>query len=590
MDSSNSEPPVDAAPPRSGALRDRRRGLAPFALGLAVAVIFWGGFQLLRTTVPPGEVWLGWTFYDIPSYYANAREVFENGNGIFYANPYSIEKNSPRIFTNLQIDAMAWLWKLGVGFQAQEFLWRLVSLPLIFGFLWWIVAAYVPPGKARYWTYAMAAFGGGFAVIPALESALVIVSKGGFPEGMSTLAAFFHALGASQQLFEGRWGWWFLNPLRNILYSTECFYHALFFATIAAVLRRKWTVAITCFILTWWAHPFTALELGTFLWTWTMLESWIEWRRERRLGTFFRQFVAISIVNAVFLIYYGPLMATSEEQRSLVAIWRGPEALRISTAPLTHVFLSYGPLLLGLLWAFGKEGRLAARTSPFHRLLLVWAGVVFVLMHHDKLRFVEHPAQPLHFSRGYLYLVLTIWSGLWVRRLLMLHSSAWKWILGGAAAVLLCALGDNALFFGRYFGGGARNRGILYIPDSEYAMFKRLDAFPGHGVVFTIEPHPTHDLGYLINTYTAHRSFLGHGTNSPYLRDRLSAYLTWMAKPEGWFLDRIDAKAVAAQLDYLDSRPWVRNGDGPGTLEGVMGSKFRRVSAPEGYALWVRKE
>lgn len=576
-----------------GALAHR---LAPFGLGLAIAIVFWGAFQSLRVAVPTNEVWLGWTYYDIPSYYANAREVFENGNGLFYANPYSMEPNSPRIFTNLQITIMAWLWKLGVGYGAQELFWRVLSLPLMYGFLWWIVAGLVPPGRARLWTYGVAAVGGGVTVIPALGSALAgwLTGSPGLGGGASP-AGFVALIEEAQWRFEGMWGWWFLNPLRNIVYSTECFYHALFFATIAAVVWKRWTAACVLLVVTWWAHPFTALELGMFLWTWTALEALLEWRRDGKPGPFLGRFLALFIINTVFLYYYGPLMGRSEEQRSLVDAWRGPEALRITTAPLYHVFLSYGPLLLGILWIVSREGRKYTRVSPPHRLLLIWAGMVFVLIHQDKFRIVERPVQPLHFSRGYLYMVLAIWSGLWLRRMVELHPRARRWLVGGAVAVFAVAAADNLLFFQRYIiGGEARERGVVSIPEPSYAMLRRLDAIPGNRLVFAVESRPTRQISYLLNTYTSHRSFLGHGTNSPFLRDRLEANAAWNRKPEAWFLDRIAAEVIVADVGYVESRTWTAEGEGDSMafLSALLEPKYERVNdgVPEGYALWIRRE
>ena len=40
-------------------------------------------------------------------YLANARELFENGNGLFYGNPFSASSFSPRIFSHLELVGLA---------------------------------------------------------------------------------------------------------------------------------------------------------------------------------------------------------------------------------------------------------------------------------------------------------------------------------------------------------------------------------------------------------------------------------------------------------------------------------------------------
>lgn len=565
--------------------------LGPFILGLVLALAFTAGLHSLRRHMPPGHVWRGWSYYDIPSYYANAREVFENGNGIFYANPYSLEPDSPHIYTNLQIMLKGWLWKAGVGFSAQEILWRAAGATAMFGLLALIVAACLPPGRWRVWTYLMAALGGGITVLPALVIAAegVMFPPPGRPSFWRLLAEAHVNLEQNPDIL-GVWGWWFLNTLRNLVYSTECVYHALFFGVIVCALRRRWTGALALFAVTWWTHPFTGLELGAILWVWLSIELVLAWRRRESPGAHRTVWIALSLIQMLFLLYYGPYMGRSEEHRSVTAVWRGPEATVITTASLGHVLLSYGPLLLGLLWAFGREGRARLRDSSHARLLVAWAAVVFLLMHHDKIPGVRNPAQPLHFSRGYLYIVLVFWSGqglaAWARR--SPHKARRIALL--AWLVFGVALADNVLFFGRYFlGGEARQRGLLFISEKQQAMLHRLNDFPPNQLVFTLEDRPGRGLGYLIPTETSHRSFLGHGTNAPHVRERTAAYLDWIHDPDFPLPERAGADLVVADLEFLATLPWLAATPARAeTLGRMMGPQWKRADAPPGFALWTR--
>ncbi len=342
--------------------------------------------------------------------------------------------------------------------------------------------------------------------------------------------------------------------------------------------------------MTWWAHPFTGLELGTLLFVWSAVETFLAWRHDEPVQPWIRFLGGLGFLNAVFFLYYGLFLGSFEEHRSLVEIWRGPEVTRLATAPFTHLLLSYGPLLLGLLWVASRDGREHLKFSPIHRLLLVWFGVVFVLMHHDKLPGVRHPVQPLHFTRGYLYVVLCLWLGTLFARTNPAVPLRRRWLGVAAGLILAIAVADNALFFHRFFRGGeARQLGMLSIPDSEYSVLTRLGKIPGSRLVFTIESQPTRGVSFLLNTYTPHRSFLGHGANTPFLRDRVAAYRDWIQKPQRGLLDIIGAQAVVAETAFVDRQPWA-NGKKPiEFLDNLLRGDFERTDAPEGYALWLRK-
>jgi len=578
----------------------------------------------LRGAMPPGFVWLGWTFYDMPSYYANAREVFENGTGFTYGNPYSLQAHPPRIYSNLQILAMGWLWRAGIPARAQEIAWRIGGAAAAFGLLAWIVAAWIPArsagtgagsepepgagawgGRWRLWAWLAAMLGGGATILPAIFLAAAGGGAGADSAAHSG-AGFFSLLASAHRQLEGRWGWWFLNTGRNLLYTTELFYHALFFGTVLAFLAGRARLGFALFLITWWAHPFTALHLGIILGAWFALEWALacrkpEWADGAPEDALFAKpnaprrilllFAAIAAIQIAFMLYYGPFMSHFAEHRELVKIWTGPEARARSVAPLWHVFLSYGPLLAGLAWVAGRNGRAALRRSPRHRLLLVWAAATFLLMHQDKIPFVRNPVQPLHFSRGYLHLALVIWTALLLRD--------WEIELRGgraarAAGIALLALlaADNFVFWGRYFADGeALSAGILATTEADMAMMRRLgEITPAGQRVLTIEPHPARGLGYLLNTYTPQRSFIGHGANTPGLRERLDAWRAWTRNPDPHFFDTWGITAIAARLDALGAFEWPEAAGNPVQyLDKLLDSSWRRVDAPAGYALWIRE-
>jgi len=51
----------------------------------------------------PGEVFPGVFRVDLCYYLANARALFENGNGLFHGDPFSRSFTSPRIYSHLEL-------------------------------------------------------------------------------------------------------------------------------------------------------------------------------------------------------------------------------------------------------------------------------------------------------------------------------------------------------------------------------------------------------------------------------------------------------------------------------------------------------
>lgn len=533
------------------------------AAGLAVAALFLAA--LWAQSPPPGSVATYWTTYDIPSYYANAREVFEGGNGLLYANPYAFDAQAPRIYSHLQLLAMGWLWRLGVGFEAQEALWRLLAAPVMFAALGLLVRRWVGEVRLAAATFALAAFGAGTAGLLAAAA-----WAGGFSDG---------GLAATHAAIEGTTSYWALNIARNLLYSTEVFYHALFFATALAFLRGAPVVGLALFAITWWAHPFTGVKLGAILAGWLAIECLLDWRQARSLRASGARLAGVLAIQFAFLGYYFVFLNSFALHRGLMDVWKGEAVLANATAPLWHLLVSCGPLLLGLGWFATGEGRRALREDPAHRLLAVWGAAILLLMHHDKWLVFATPVQPLHFARGYEYVALAVWFALWVRA--MLADARPAFVAAAMGATLLVAVSDNALFFARYFAWGEGHRvGILSIPARQHAAMQWLDSVQPTRSLFILEQDPSAGLGYLANTGTHHRTFVGHSGNTPNREARVAEWMAWYAQPTRDFFDRIGADMILVDRPFFAGYPGA-TGDRVEWLGALLGPGWKPLPVPE---------
>ena len=175
-----------------------------------------------------------------------------------------------------------------------------------------------------------------------------------------------------------RGGAWLPNVFQNALLTTEAFYHALAFATFAAVLRRRLRWAALGVFLLWWSHPFTGLEVALIVGAFSLCEGVL--RKDRSsLGLA----LATATVSALFLAYYLFLLpSVSPESAEILRRWRGAAFLfRISDA-----FSMWGVFLLWPVFLFSKRFRLLAlRTSATDRFLVIWFAIVATLIVHDWL-------------------------------------------------------------------------------------------------------------------------------------------------------------------------------------------------------------
>ena len=223
-----------------------------YLLGLLISLIPVAIMGIACLTTPADHVFNWEIQYDQFYYASNAREMFDNGNGFAYPNPFDCRDDSPAIYSHL--------FPLLIGH-----LWKATGLP--------IMSVYYPhsdPVRSAAHHCCMAS---GITVLLSntrvanIVFYCLMISGGGISTGLGVMAVatgkipiaqFFHNLA----FIEGMAGWWFLNIFRNFFYATEILYHVIFFGTMLLVIKKRWGLSLISLALMLYAHPYTGFQLG----------------------------------------------------------------------------------------------------------------------------------------------------------------------------------------------------------------------------------------------------------------------------------------------------------------------------------------
>ena len=193
-------------------------------------------------------------------------------------------------------------------------------------------------------------------------------------------------------VFDPSDGFWFLNLGRNLVFTTEAYYHLIFLGCILLVLWRRFAWALTCAALLSASHPFYGLELLIVLGVWSIIE-WVG-KRPDRPPLYFP--IALSVLTVLHVGYYLVLLNyLSEEHRVLKQQWSLPWLL-----PFSSMLAAYGIVAALAAIALIEHWRRTRSLSWTQRLFLIWFAVCLALGKHDLL---ITPVQPLHFTRGYIF-------------------------------------------------------------------------------------------------------------------------------------------------------------------------------------------
>ncbi|MBU0986524.1 MAG: hypothetical protein KKH68_04645 [Proteobacteria bacterium] len=442
--------------------------------------------------VDPNKPATGFIQYDMAYYMANAREHSDSGDfTLTYGNPFSAFSQTPKIYFQPLILILGVIWFITkadpglifvtFGFFAAFFCVR-VSLTLyreLFGL----------DSTSKIIGLICFVWGGGILCVLG-GSYGVITGK-----GIQTLFRF--------DPFDG---WWFLNYGRNLIYPTEAFYHLIVFGGVLFLFKRRFAWAFAMFLCLSMSHPFTGLQFILVVLTWSCLE-----RFYFKSGYITANVVCLSgILLLAHLSYYLLFLPVSQEHASVMSQWSLPWTLRVEN--MNGAYLLVGGLAL---WRI-RRPCLAAEvfSSPQNRLLLVWFLVSLLLANHE---FAFDPVQPLHFTRGYVWIPLFLLGAPSLISLLDYLTSNLKSDHARYATILILLFfnADNAIWFTFQVH---KPTGIYLRPDSQELLtwLRRWPRLEQESVLISNDA----EFSYMAMVYTPMRSWYSHWSCTPFAKDR----------------------------------------------------------------------
>ena len=280
--------------------------------------------------------------------------------------------------------------------------------------------------------------------------------------------------------------------------------------------RRLWAALLV--FLTWWAHPFTGLELGAIAAAFLLGEALLT-----RRPSIWRGFALVVAIDLLFLAYYMIYLPRFPASRALIDQFQ-----RLMSHPMLVYKLlpAYGAfLILTVLELIRRDFWLDWRRDPHTRLMLAWLVVALGLVFHDRAPLL-HPSQPMHFTRGYLFIpqvyFASRWLGGWWRRMAARPRGARRTAVT-LGLLLALHLPDNAMHL-LMIWVHLPEQPCYAIPDDEAALLRRLDAIPETLNFAPVGPAAyAFDRERFIPALTHHRTLLGHPINTPFVDEMTAA-------------------------------------------------------------------
>jgi hypothetical protein len=464
----------------------------------------------------------------MPAYSANGRAIFERGNGLAFPNPGNPSPNAPVIYFHW----FSWLLGFGIvkfGFDAgMQFVIVGVFASLLCSWLTLLLVEQVLPSRQFKWLlFLLTMWGGGILCVERIYANLL---AGNSP----TYMLLYNDPGE---------GWWFLNWGRNLLFPTEATYHAVVAACWLAVVTGHWWLATFAAAGMGMTHPFTGFQVLLIMVVWSGLNVIRQPGRQA-----ITRFVPVASLLAAFLGYHFIFLERYEEHR----IVREQMSVAWCLTANSEV-MAYGAVGFLAACRLLLDRRVNASTGFFVVAFLV----SFVLANHQWF-FV--PIQPLHFTRGYIWMPLCLLALPLVQRGLgYLRGTLPRAMFAGFVFLMsMITVSDNAAFLFYYWR--VPSLGIV-ITDAQWDMLRWMknEGLQGEFVA------SDEQLTYLASTYTSVRSYYSHWQHTPSYDRRRREAAAWFAKGgrREWLreidyllIERNSAATVLGKLAAADPRHW----------------------------------
>jgi hypothetical protein len=504
-------------------------GLAWVASAIAIAPMV--VIYLFHMSFPPAGLRpTGFLQYDQPYYMANAREPYDSGTFPVYGLPFSPDDSTPAIYFQPGLLLLGGVtsitgWPPGVVYAVFGLLCAVIMFRLALAlFEMYAGDSHGPP---RTLAALSLLWGGGSVVLAGL--AMEYVAPTGLPAGQRLFR------------FDPVEGYWLQNLGRNIFYSTEALYHALFFASVLLVLRRRYGLAIATIAATAMSSPFSGLQLLLAVAAFLVVELAI--KRDSLPAWFAAGTCALLGAHLVYYLWF--LNWASPEHRVLQMQWTLAWTLPVST-----IVVAYGPMAALAASRFAGSGRAVEMLQdPRVRFAILWALTSLALAKHE---WFTAPHQPLHFTRGYIWTPLALLAA-------PVLAAIYGWLLafraralGVALAAALCGLVllDNAVWFGRVaYLMRHQKSWTIYLRKDLALAFERLSEPEMRGRLLISNDELAM---YLATVYTPLRSWRSHEFNTPdpwRRRSEVHHFIAFGTEPQSWRSRRMVA--------LVDTSDWI---------------------------------
>ena len=463
----------------------------------------------------------GFLQYDQFYYMANAREHFDAGHfTLLYNLPFSPFDDSPRIYIQPLSLLLGTIQHLS-GFQPGHIY---VALGIVVGLIFIRVAISLYgemvgfSNRAAWLVLPIFIWGGGFLALGGLITMGFTSVLPEVPDDIKT--SIFR--------YDPYQGYWFLNLGRNLYYSTEAFYHLLFFSTVLLLFSKRYYWALLCLTGICISHPFTGSQLLGIVLSWSLIERFIV--RSSNPPTSF--LLCLGSLLIAHFGYYLLFLGTSAEYQVLQMQWRSFEYF----LNVESFILAYAGLFVLIFWRVRHRMLMRKLVSDQrNRFLVIWALVSIALANHELFM---APFQPIHFTRGYIWIPLFLLGApvlvALVDRILAISQTILRVIILTIIFVIACL--DNGLWFGIQWQQALfDNKAIGFALSREEVALFRLMNEPHRKDTLVVSSN--HLIGYLTTVYSPLRSWVSHGSNTPHHDQRvkeIEQFFKLGQEPPGW--------------------------------------------------------
>jgi len=462
---------------------------------------------------PDGWVSSGFIQYDQPYYVATGRAVFERGNGLAGPNAYDPSPDAPCIYFHW----FTWLIGFAVVSSGIDpgnvYVGLGLVMAILFGRVTLALVDHCCDGRGPVVpVYLLVMWGGGVTVLTAV--------LGNVLGGRAALTDLMH-----YELFDG---WWFPNWGRNLVMTTEATYHVLMALAWLMLFKRRWALCLLSIALIVTTHPYTGAQVLAIISAWLGLNLLRpDWSGHDRVPWWF----ALGLVGlgAAFGWYYFVFLHGFPEHVAIQERWNRGWA----ESPF-QTLVAYLPVAALAVVRLRQDRPWSRPETAF----LVSAAIVsFGLAHHHW--FIQ-PHQPIHFTRGYVWLPLALLAAPWLSETLRWAQENQRRLnLVCGLALLFCL--DNI----GWLWSTSRDIAAYIIPGELRGLYRQMDREQLRGTV--LANHQI--LNYLVPTYTSCQTYLGHEFLTPDRKRRAQQIDELMKK-------LADAKEAGRQLSAEDTGPW----------------------------------